>query len=553
MVAHLAACESPMTMVELEVQYDDAWGLDRLRLNVDTTAPGITSYDSELRRELTVVVPDSWAGDPHELEVWGMQGATGIARGTTVVTPIAGASVRATVSLVPLSCEPSCAPGDRTCANEAVASCEIGSDGCPRWAEPTPCDAATPYCSAGQCRVDCVDECVAGATRCSGTSGVQSCGTSDLDPCLDWASVTPCSSGSVCEGGACVETCAAGCEDPPDPTCVDGGTLRVYAPFGSCASGTMGDCAYTSTDVACSSSCSAGACACVESTCTRVQVAGNQDSPVAIAVDGSHVYWTSFYGGTVYRRPRSISGPIEVVATGPVRVREIAVDATHVYWAQNGEGTVLRRAKTLGAAPVETVGDDLFGSWSVALDETHVYWTANGAFKRRRKTLGASPVETVETEGAGDLALDSTHVYWTRSSDGAVRRRIKTLAAPAENVATGSDDATQLALDATHVYWTAVFAERVYRRAKTLGAEPVELVASGQAGASGIVADETYVYWAAHTDNRVARRAKTLGAAQVEILASNQTSAAFVAIDAFHLYWTTDLDVRRLSRCACDL
>ena len=57
----------------------------------------------------------------------------------------------------------------------------------------------------------CSDECSAnGAKQCSG-DGYQTCGNYDSDSCLEFSSVTSCSSGETCVAGACVSnsyTCA---------------------------------------------------------------------------------------------------------------------------------------------------------------------------------------------------------------------------------------------------------------------------------------------------------------------------------------------------------
>src|SRR3989344_6709344 len=63
-------------------------------------------------------------------------------------------------------------------------------------------DTTTPTCS---------DECSSnGAKQCSG-DGYQTCGNYDSDACLEFSSVTSCSSGETCVAGACVSnsyTCA---------------------------------------------------------------------------------------------------------------------------------------------------------------------------------------------------------------------------------------------------------------------------------------------------------------------------------------------------------
>jgi hypothetical protein len=73
----------------------------------------------------------------------------------------------------------------------------------------------------------CADECAAGTARCSG-AGVQLCGKSDADPCLEWGPVTVCPTGQVCTGDvcACESQCSLGarrCAGDGVETCVDQG------------------------------------------------------------------------------------------------------------------------------------------------------------------------------------------------------------------------------------------------------------------------------------------------------------------------------------------
>jgi parallel beta-helix repeat protein len=58
----------------------------------------------------------------------------------------------------------------------------------------------------------CTNDCTSsGAKQCSG-NGYQTCGNYDSDSCLEWSSVTACSTGQTCSGGICQST-AATCSD----------------------------------------------------------------------------------------------------------------------------------------------------------------------------------------------------------------------------------------------------------------------------------------------------------------------------------------------------
>ena len=104
-----------------------------------------------------------------------------------------------------------------TCGNEValVSSCSGGQS-----------------CSGGACTSSCSNLCPsAGSKQCSG-NGVQTCGDSNGDGCLEWSVVQACGSGSACQAGACVSsavcgdgkcegaesslTCPADCGPPPN-------------------------------------------------------------------------------------------------------------------------------------------------------------------------------------------------------------------------------------------------------------------------------------------------------------------------------------------------
>jgi sugar lactone lactonase YvrE len=66
-----------------------------------------------------------------------------------------------------------------------------------------------------------------------------------------------------------------------------------------------------------------------------------------MAVDGTSVYWTNFYGGSVVKVPLD-GGTVVTLASGQNNAEGIAVDATNVYFTNyDGAdvGGVLRIAK----------------------------------------------------------------------------------------------------------------------------------------------------------------------------------------------------------------
>jgi len=62
-------------------------------------------------------------------------------------------------------------------------------------------------------KVTCNDECVvAGQKKCTG-NGYQVCGNYDTDACLEWSSIMNCQTNAVCSNGACISSSQPACQD----------------------------------------------------------------------------------------------------------------------------------------------------------------------------------------------------------------------------------------------------------------------------------------------------------------------------------------------------
>ncbi len=71
-------------------------------------------------------------------------------------------------------------------------------------------------------------------------------------------------------------------------------------------------------------------------------VTGLQE-PQELAVDATHVYWTTA-GGAAQRSPIE-GGSVETLAEDQESPRAIAVDAEYVFWANEGSGRVSANAE----------------------------------------------------------------------------------------------------------------------------------------------------------------------------------------------------------------
>ncbi len=103
-----------------------------------------------------------------------------------------------------------------------------------------------------------------------------------------------------------------------------------------------------------------------------------------LAADQTAVYAIGYDGLDVTRIDRA-SGATSVLATSPAmpRASDIAVDDTHVYWTTGvPSGFVLRVPKVGGA--VEIIASQIDLPWGIAVDDDAVYWSTQGGTIAKR-------------------------------------------------------------------------------------------------------------------------------------------------------------------------
>jgi hypothetical protein len=76
-------------------------------------------------------------------------------------------------------------------------------------------------------------------------------------------------------------------------------------------------------------------------------LAAGLDGPVGLAVDASHVYFTSPSAGTVQRCPEVAPCAPETIATGQGGASSIAVNDRGIYWTLPGDGVTPGRVMVL--------------------------------------------------------------------------------------------------------------------------------------------------------------------------------------------------------------
>jgi hypothetical protein len=266
------------------------------------------------------------------------------------------------------------------------------------------------------------------------------------------------------------------------------------------------------------------------------RLASWQEHPIDVAVDGEDVYFATHAApGTIGRVSTSGRG-LQTLAADEDSPVALAVDATHVYWLSFGnfEGTsaALRRVERAGGEP-ETLAAATGHPHTLALDAAHVYWSDDAGLRRLPKSGGA-PEVVAAVRSVVAIALDGTHVYLKEGYGRGAISRIPRTGGALERLAE-DQGADSLAQDGEALYWTS--AGQVLRLAKA-GGGPVALAATrAEAPWNGAVAvDKRHVYWL-DTDgvNRV-----PLAGGEPERLADGQDAPRALALGDGAAFWVND-------------
>ena len=179
------------------------------------------------------------------------------------------------------------------------------------------------------------------------------------------------------------------------------------------------------------------------------------DSPGAVAVDGSHIYWTD--DGRISEANLDGTSPHTIITGG--EAFGIAVDGNVLYWTDFATGTI--RGTSLDGGGTWTIVTGPGDPFALAVDGSSLYWTdaATGTISEANLD-GTSPhVIVAGLRYPYGLAVDGSHIYWTdlgyadaNWGDGTISEA-NLDGTSGHVIVTGQDQPVGLAVFGSNLYW----------------------------------------------------------------------------------------------------
>jgi hypothetical protein len=240
------------------------------------------------------------------------------------------------------------------------------------------------------------------------------------------------------------------------------------------------------------------------------------------------------------------------LASEQMRPYAVAVNATHLYWTtnENDPGTPPPNPGALKRVPLaggnaEALASDLITPHTLALDGTSVYWTSfvpkTGALEKMPLGgQGAITTLAANQDNCHGLLVAGQAAYFTNYGSGVVAKAPTDGNGPIIELAVGQQDPTHLAADATYLYWTNWVspAGSIARVPRDGG--PTEVVVADQLRPYGIAVDVMNVYWTNSVGGTVMRKPLAGGAGVVlATVPSSQGYPFSLVLDDGYVYFTT--------------
>ncbi|MBI5515140.1 MAG: hypothetical protein HY909_15290 [Deltaproteobacteria bacterium] len=278
-----------------------------------------------------------------------------------------------------------------------------------------------------------------------------------------------------------------------------------------------------------------------------------EHSPGGIAVDATHVYWTTGVNDGLPGQLRSMpteGGPVVTLADGQPNPWALVTDATSVYWYNIYQVAHLRSVPLRGG-PIRnyaiTVAALPGRSAVLGADSQDLYFNDNWRLLSIPKAGGAQRVIN-DGHHAAFLAADDDGLYWQgvlRAPPGTDPATTLTLFAYPRGAAAPMVLARNvrgpIALDRAWVYFVGSAAGgMVIQRIPRSGGAIQTIVGAITGGFSHLAVDDVALYWAegSRDAQRYSLHRMPRDGGADEILTQGEGRIAGMAIDARCVYWT---------------
>jgi virginiamycin B lyase len=181
--------------------------------------------------------------------------------------------------------------------------------------------------------------------------------------------------------------------------------------------------------------------------------------PGWIAVDGGHICWTNALTSSIGRANIDGTGadPTWIPLGAGVIARGLAVDASHVYWTT---GTTIGRANLDGSGINPAFIPGLDEPSGLAIDSGTIYFGQLGGILTEPVNGVGTPVVLASVTAnslPGALAVSGGYVYWASLDqvDGSTIARVQTNGSGLDtSFIAGLQTPLGVAVDGTYLYWT---------------------------------------------------------------------------------------------------
>lgn len=271
-----------------------------------------------------------------------------------------------------------------------------------------------------------------------------------------------------------------------------------------------------------------------------VVLADHQLSPLAIAVAGGRVYWSTD-DGKIQSVPVG-GGPTVTHATGQAVPRSLIVDGGDLYWVNSPVQPVgqVVTVPIAGGEPRVLAGMQNHPV-QIAAQSGQLYWTnAVGDNVVTMPEAGGDVTPLAIRQAAPQaLAVDADALYWSSPTDQELRTQPRIDGLEHQKaIATGLRVGTIFVLGGVVFFGSSGATGADGHVYQVLPGEAPQIIADSPAP-SGIVADASHVYWTDPLRGTVMRVARSGG--EPELLVGSQPNPTHLAIDRNNIYWLTDL------------